>query len=143
MLALVCSVSRCPSRSTTNAQGISSAAASSTRETTPQSRTAGCSSNTPSTSAGAIENPLYFIISLRRSTTKYNPCSLTRTTSPDQYHPSCITAAVASGDFQYPSMNCGPRITNSPSSPGATSFPFSSTTLHSVCATGPPIEPLL
>ena len=38
--------------------------------------------------------------------------------SPLQYHPSRNTASVASGDFQYPSMNCGPRITSSPISPG-------------------------
>ena len=57
----------------------------------------------------------------RRST---SPHSSTRTISPVQYQPSRRTAAVASGDFQYPSMNCGPRMTNSPMSPGATSLFF-------------------
>src|ERR1700688_4468427 len=50
-----------PSRSTTKAHGISPAERSGFA-TTPQSRTAGCSSSKASTSAGATGNPLYLII---------------------------------------------------------------------------------
>src|ERR1700686_561616 len=88
-----------PSRSATNATGISPASASGL-PTTPHSRTAGCSSSTASTSAGATGNPLYLIISLRRSTTRKNPSASRVTISPDQYQPSRNTAAVASGSFQ-------------------------------------------
>src|SRR5262249_38369471 len=57
-----------PARGTMNAFGISPASASGA-PVTPQSSMSGCSSNTASSSAGAMLKLLYLIISFLRSTT--------------------------------------------------------------------------
>ena len=128
-----------PSRRTTKAQGISPAAASG-RATTPQSRTAGCSSSNGFDFGWGHGESFVLDHLLAAVENVVEALGIGAHDVAGKYHPSRRTAAVACGSFQYPIMNCGPRMTSSPCSPGATSLPSRSTTRHSVRARGCPME---
>src|SRR5580765_8486824 len=77
--------------------------------TTAHDATAGCSSNTSSTSAGYTLNPDTMMRSLARSTRNNAPSSSTTAMSPVRSQPSSVsTDAVVSGSPRYPLNTFGP-----------------------------------
>src|SRR5262245_25410464 len=115
------------SRATTKAHPTSPNTGSGT-PTTAAFATPGCAASRSSTSLGYTLNPPRMYISLCRPRKRRYPAGSRIPTSPVCIHPSAsMRAAVCSGSRQYPRIVAAERTTTSPTSPGGSARPASST----------------